>query len=279
MMKSHSIEHTKYNDLQQTFPYFIELNGKKVTIKNPLTGHEMKINRLAMVSLALDGKKYNLQVSRLVQCTFSTNPDNKPCVIHKNVDKFDFSLDNLLWATRKESIAKHKPSYPEKTSKAGNRPVIQWSVTKDKEKGEKMNTFPSAKAAQHALRNNGKPKADKTHITASCQAALMDKMKNAYGYYWSYEPTELIADDEEFRKLDEIPPHPVYNDEGHKHETWYKNYGRYKAGAEGYEISNYGRVKNVKNRNILKGATVNEYRKIAMNGKFYSLTKLVAMTW
>ena len=159
------------------------------------------------------------------------------------------------------------------------RPVIQWNVREDKEKGEKMNTFPSAKAAQHALRNNGKPKADKTHITASCQAALMDKMKNAYGYYWSYEPTELIADDEEFRKLDEIPPHPVYNDEGHKDETWYKNYGRYKAGAEGYEISNYGRVKNVKNRNILKGATVNEYRKIAMNGKFYSLTKLVAMTW
>ena len=71
----------------------------------------------------------------------------------------------------------------------------------------------------------------------------------------------------------------MFNEESHIDKTWYKEYARYEAGAEGYEISNYGRVKNVKNRNILKGATVNEYRKIAMNGKFYSLTKLVAMTW
>ena len=98
-----SIKHTKYNDLQQTFPYFIELNGKKVTIKNPLTGHEMKIKR-AMVTLRLDGKQYNLQVRRLVQCTFSTNPHIKPYVIHKNGDKFDFSLDNLLWATHTNLI-------------------------------------------------------------------------------------------------------------------------------------------------------------------------------
>jgi hypothetical protein len=51
------------------------------------------------------------------------------------------------------------------------RPVIQWNVREDKEKGEKMNTFPSAKAAQDALRNDGKSKADKSsHITRSCKA-------------------------------------------------------------------------------------------------------------
>ena len=126
-------------------------------------------------------------MSRLFQCTFSTNPHNKPWVIHTNGDKFDFSLDNLRGATHKESIAKNKPPYPEKTSKVGSRPVIRWSVTKDKEKGEKMNTFPSAKAAQEALRNDGKPKADRTAITLSCKAALKDKMLVArYGYYWSY---------------------------------------------------------------------------------------------
>jgi hypothetical protein len=48
----------------------------------------------------------------------------------------DFSLDNLVWVTYKESITKHKPSYSEKTSKRGNRPVIKWRITEDKEKGE-----------------------------------------------------------------------------------------------------------------------------------------------
>ena len=59
------------------------------------------------------------------------------------------------------------------------RPVIQWNVREDKEKGEKMNTFPSAKAAQDALRNDGKPKAHRTCITKSCKATLGDKMMNA----------------------------------------------------------------------------------------------------
>jgi hypothetical protein len=71
--------------------------------------------------------------------------------------------------------------------------VIQWSVTKDKEKGEKINTFPSAKAAQDALRNDGKPKANRTNITQSCRAALSDKMMNALllNFAWESKKREL----------------------------------------------------------------------------------------
>jgi hypothetical protein len=73
----------------------------------------------------------------------------------------------------------------------------------------------------------------------------------------------------------------VFNEESHIDKTWYKEYARYEAGAEGYEISNYGRVKNEKNENIVKGALIPQtfYRQIGMNGNQYSLTKLVAMTW
>jgi hypothetical protein len=95
----------------------------------------------------------------------------------------DFSLDNLVWVTYKESITKHKPSYSEKTSKRGNRPTIQWSITKDDEKGENINTFPYAIAARDALRNGGKTKADNANITKSCKAALADKILARYGYY------------------------------------------------------------------------------------------------
>jgi hypothetical protein len=57
-----SIKHTKYSknndELHHTFRYFIELNGKKVTIKNSL-GYEMKINKHAMVNLILTVKITN----------------------------------------------------------------------------------------------------------------------------------------------------------------------------------------------------------------------------
>jgi hypothetical protein len=96
----------------------------------------MKIDENAMVNLKIGGKQYQLQVRRLVQCTFSTNPYNKPRVIHKTGNILDFSLDNLVWVTCKESRTKAKPSDSEKTSKRGNRPVIKWRITEDKEKGE-----------------------------------------------------------------------------------------------------------------------------------------------
>lgn len=51
------------------------------------------------VSLRKDGKYYNKSIHRLVAEAFLPNPDNLPCVNHKDENKLNNCVDNLEWCT------------------------------------------------------------------------------------------------------------------------------------------------------------------------------------
>jgi hypothetical protein len=50
-------------------------------------------------------KKKNVRVHRLVAKAFIDNPDNKPEINHKNLNKLDNNVANLEWVTSEENLS------------------------------------------------------------------------------------------------------------------------------------------------------------------------------
>lgn len=56
------------------------------------------------VTLNKKGKKKSFKVHRLVAKAFIPNPDNLPCINHKDENKLNNHIDNLEWCTQKYNI-------------------------------------------------------------------------------------------------------------------------------------------------------------------------------
>ena len=112
-------------------------------------------------------KLYN--VHRLVAIAFLPNPNNYPCINHKNEDRCDNRIDNLEWCTYV-----YNNNYGDrlkKVSMSAGRGVIQF----DPVTGDEISRFHSTREAR---RQTGI-----YHIDACCRG----ERKVAGGYKWSYE--------------------------------------------------------------------------------------------
>lgn len=56
------------------------------------------------VGLSGDGRYKMIQVHRLVAMAFIDNPDNYPCVNHRNENRLDNQADNLEWCTQRYNV-------------------------------------------------------------------------------------------------------------------------------------------------------------------------------
>jgi hypothetical protein len=100
------------------FPnYMINENGdiyskyKKKLLKPRLT----KPGYIALI-LRKNKKSIHKTIHRLLGLQYLPNPDNKPCIDHKNRNRVDNSLTNLRWVSYNEN-AKNKASKQNSTSR------------------------------------------------------------------------------------------------------------------------------------------------------------------
>lgn len=147
---------------------WVNINGGKKFIKGGVLKPRPNKNGYLMVGLYKEGKVKRCYIHRLVAQAFIPNPENLPCVNHKDENPSNPVETNLEWCTQAYNInfGTHTERMIEKKSK---------KVQAFNKKGELVFEFPST---QEAERNGF----DHSNISHCC----LGKQKSAYGYVWKY---------------------------------------------------------------------------------------------
>lgn len=134
------------------------------TMKGKIIQPRLQNSNYYIVWLSMYGKRHPILVHRLVAETFIENPDNSPCINHKNGVKTDNRIENLEWCSYSENI-KHSHCIPGR--KEISKPVICIELNQK---------FKSQAEASNVLRIN----------RGSISHALSGLTKTAGGYTWKF---------------------------------------------------------------------------------------------
>lgn len=160
--------------------YMVSNFGRVKSMNYKCTGKERILNPLPnrgylSVVLYKNGKGKQYKVHRLVAMAFIPNPDNLPCVNHKDEDKTNNRVENLEWCNHSynNNYGNHGQRIAEK-NKNGKRsiPIEQYSLD-----WVKIAEYPSAR---EAARQNDY---DFSGIGKDCKGDL----KTYKNCYWRYK--------------------------------------------------------------------------------------------
>ena len=123
-----------------------------------------------IVDLRKNNKRHSYTVHRLVALAFIPNPDNLPEINHKNEIKYDNTVENLEWCTRKYNI-NYGTAIKRRSIKIG-KPIVQLDNN-----GNVVKKWESGLVASRYYQ------IDRSGIY-NC---LHGKQKTCKGFVWKYE--------------------------------------------------------------------------------------------
>ena len=121
------------------------------------------------VNLYKNGRPKIFKVHRLVAETFIPNPNNLPCVNHKDENKTNNTVENLEWCTHEYNI--NYGTHNERANKAKSKTVLQ--LRKD---GSLVRVWSSTNEVERQLHYSS------GNISQCCNG----KLHSVYGYKWCY---------------------------------------------------------------------------------------------
>ena len=125
-----------------------------------------------------DGKRKSKKIHRIIAETFLPNPNNLPCVNHKDCNPSNNALDNLEWCdyhynnTYGERVEKIKQAIIDNKEHAQKVKVVMC----DKDTLEPLYIFDSIGDAARYVKGNH----------SNIVACLNGRQKTSYGYKWQY---------------------------------------------------------------------------------------------
>lgn len=124
------------------------------------------------VTLWKNGKMSYKHIHRLVAMVFIPNPNNYPCINHKDEVRTNNNVDNLEWCSYSynNSYGNARDKFSKSYSRNHSRAVEMLSLS-----GEKIREFSSIKEA--AIFVGG--------TSTSIDRAIAKTRKTAYGYIWN----------------------------------------------------------------------------------------------
>lgn len=141
----------------------LNFNGKR--IKRIMNGSFDK-DGYRYVDLSKDKFKRKYKVHRLVAINFISNPNNYPCINHKDENKQNNCVENLEWCD-----VLYNNNYGNRKNKI-YKPILQYDL--------EMNLVKRWKSAKEASDSLG---IFSTHITKCAK----EKSKSSHGFIWKYD--------------------------------------------------------------------------------------------
>lgn len=166
----------RVRSLDRLRPYKTSIFGDKFSSisRGKLLATKLAKTGYLEVSLCCNNILKSYRIHRLVAEAFIHNPNNYPCINHKNEIKTDNRVENLEWCTVKYNTEEY---YKSRTC------IYQYDL-----EGNLIRIWNSiTKAAEHY-------NIDKTGIQHCCAK----KLKTYYNFIWTYSPLNNI--DYEYRK-------------------------------------------------------------------------------
>jgi len=98
-------EHEIYeNGIIKSIDRIIDTKSGKRIMKGKIMSSKPGIQGYPHITLNYKGKYKGYGLHRLLAICFIPNPNNYPCVNHKDGNKLNYSLDNLEWCTHVKNI-------------------------------------------------------------------------------------------------------------------------------------------------------------------------------